>query len=64
MEWAETQFEKHINIPVGAFNLHVFAVKETSYKTGKYEAYVGYYMPNGDFHFLTIPIESGALDNI
>jgi hypothetical protein len=45
--------EKRMNdIPQGAYNLHIFTIRETE---DGLQAFVGYYLPNGDFAFTKIP---------
>ena len=40
-------------IPQDAFDLEVFSIK--SDEQGKKWAYIGYKIPNGNFHFLAVP---------
>lgn len=53
--WYNTPELEICPIPRDAHSLEVFAIKdsENSY-TGK-EAYIGYKLANGDFHFISVP---------
>ena len=45
------------HIPIDAFNLEVFAIKDCNIENSeiKQEAYIGYYLPNENFHFISVP---------
>lgn len=45
---------EHINeIPSNAYNLEVFAIKKS--ETEGVTAYIGFKIPNGNFHFIHVP---------
>lgn len=48
-------------IPENAFNLHVFAIKERAYQHREYEAFIGYNLACGDFHFVQIPVDPSVV---
>lgn len=51
-----------VNIPEGAINLHLFALKQDLNK--KWQAFVGYYTKQGDFHFIQIPVDKNLIENL
>lgn len=49
-------------IPVDAYDLHIFAIKEVSTDLGTYTAFIGYnIIPDGDFHFVQLPIDNSII---
>jgi len=53
--WYSTSEQETCPIPTEAHSLEVFAIKDSeSSPTGK-EAYIGYKLANGDFHFISVP---------
>lgn len=49
----ETEISDDVIIPKNATNVEVFAIKPD--EDGKLFAYIGYKMPNGNFHFTIVP---------
>lgn len=55
MTWYNSSEQGTGPIPAEAHSLEVFAIKDSeSSPTGK-EAYIGYKLANGDFHFIGVP---------
>lgn len=55
MTWYNSSEQETCPIPAEAHSLEVFAIKDSeSSPTGK-EAYIGYKLANGDFHFIHVP---------
>lgn len=53
--WYNSSEQETRPIPSEAHSLEVFAIKDSeSSPTGK-EAYIGYKLANGDFHFIQVP---------
>ena len=51
-------------IPDDAHSFEVFAIKECSDSpTGK-QAFIGFKLSNGDFHFIGVPFTEPSLNNI
>lgn len=53
--------EKSHKIPDDANDLHLFAIKPTTI-TGEYQAFIGYKIDNGSFHFIQIPVDKRLIN--
>jgi hypothetical protein len=47
-------------IPSDAHSLEVFAIKDSQYVPSGKEAYIGFKLPNGNFHFISVPFTDVA----
>lgn len=57
-------YNENLLIPQGAFNIHIFAIKEVNFNSDVFDAFIGYNTPNGDFHYIQVPVETNLLKDL